>query len=734
MKRNIDGTTSPDLWHYADLAPVLELYANVDFDNSENQRILAGDPQFQNFYRALTCSVVDGQLAVPIFEDVDTTEDSPDNQLATYSAYLRINGQQPVEWLLNFRVPPSTTTPVSSIDWTTLRIHKSGILQRDPLLTYTRQEILALIETQIQIAIGTLNDAAVGVKGRAAASYPPVLPTMPIFIGQNDPLITSVIDDPGVAGVYSIQSAANSFWFENQGGRVNRVGGRLLVGDAALSDGDTPNTNKDWMETMGGSGAYRLPFSGTVTTSGTAVTWVSGDVFPDYPPGALVGQVIIINSVHYTIASVTNSTHLVLTSSAGVQGVAVAYAVGQGVLQGTNSAQFVSLTTSNISSNIAAYAGAQTRYNTQDVYAGCDVAVNNNLTMAVPIWGRYIEAHSWNLLDSVSNETTGVEIEVINRSGLSTPVCPNPYTPSTTRLTSALQLGAGGGLDSVGQYDATMGILFYKNPMKYKGGILFGVDSIAASGPGGSIPAILLARDQQVQWYRTDGQLCAAMYGGGSTDELHVIASGGLMVGTEGGSSFSGPNALVDSVQATRGLNLVTTDAQDINKGAQLGLGGRNGSGGSLETFSFATIAGRKEDNTANHYDGYFQVSTCSQLGQLLERMRVTSVGNVKIAGTVSRGTTEGTNHLDIFDGAAPVGTLANGISLYSTAGELRVMDAAGNATLLSPHDQETNEWIYLSKNTVTGQVLRIEMERLMKAVNDLLGADFVHQYSEAVM
>jgi len=106
---------------------------------------------------------------------------------------------------------------------------------------------------------------------------------------------------------------------------------------------------------------------------------------------------------------------------------------------------------------------------------------------------------------------------------------------------------------------------------------------------------------------------------------------------------------------------------------------------------------------------------------------------NVKIAGTAARATTEGTNTLDIFDGTAPVGTLANGISLYSTSGELRVMDAAGNATLLSPHDPQTNEWIYFSKNTVTGKVLRVDMERLMKAIDAQLGGGFIKEYVEKV-
>ena len=57
--------------------------------------------------------------------------------------------------------------------------------------------------------------------------------------------------------------------------------------------------------------------------------------------------------------------------------------------------------------------------------------------------------------------------------------------------------------------------------------------------------------------------------------------------------------------------------------------------------------------------------------------------GNVKVAGTATRATTEGTNHLDIFNGTAPVGTLTNGISIYSSSGNGHMMDAAGNSGMI---------------------------------------------------
>jgi hypothetical protein len=112
------------------------------------------------------------------------------------------------------------------------------------------------------------------------------------------------------------------------------------------------------------------------------------------------------------------------------------------------------------------------------------------------------------------------------------------------------------------------------------------------------------------------------------------------------------------------------------------------------------------------------------------EVMRMDLTSSLQIGGSAARAGTAGTRRLDIFDGTAPTSTLANGISLYSTSGELRVMDAAGNATLLSPHD-DAGRWVYDSVDTVTGRRLRVDMEQLVKALEAHFGWGFVHE-SEA--
>lgn len=64
--------------------------------------------------------------------------------------------------------------------------------------------------------------------------------------------------------------------------------------------------------------------------------------------------------------------------------------------------------------------------------------------------------------------------------------------------------------------------------------------------------------------------------------------------------------------------------------------------------------------------------------------------------------------------------------SLYSSGGELFVKDSASNVTQISPHDPETGEWVFYSRNTKTGRVVKINMEKLVKAVENLTGEKFM--------
>ena len=83
-------------------------------------------------------------------------------------------------------------------------------------------------------------------------------------------------------------------------------------------------------------------------------------------------------------------------------------------------------------------------------------------------------------------------------------------------------------------------------------------------------------------------------------------------------------------------------------------------------------------------------------------------------------------------DNTAP--TSASGHSgVYSSGGELFAFDAAGNSTQISPHDSETGEWIFYSKNVNTGRVLKINMEELIfdlaAEMSEKTGKQYIEEY-----
>lgn len=254
---------------------------------------------------------------------------------------------------------------------------------------------------------------------------------------------------------------------------------------------------------------------------------------------------------------------------------------------------------------------------------------------------------------------------------------------------------------------------------------------VSSSTTGGSTCAVQFKPgfsgvygDQKISAINAELRISSSTVGGanaittfynGASEAARITSGGDLLVGTT--SVLNSAKLTVSQASGVARLSIQSTLVGNSDASVYLECAGTDSSEikylRASQALTFITSGSERARITSG---GVFQVS---------------SGGSVQVGGTAARATTAGTNRLDIFNGTAPVGTLTNGISIYSSSGEAYVMDAAGNATLFSPHDAETNEWIFKSKHTPTGKVLKIDVERLLKFVNDHFGLDAVHEFVE---
>jgi hypothetical protein len=150
------------------------------------------------------------------------------------------------------------------------------------------------------------------------------------------------------------------------------------------------------------------------------------------------------------------------------------------------------------------------------------------------------------------------------------------------------------------------------------------------------------------------------------TQAMTLDASGNLLVGTTGSLA----RIAVENSAAGDGV-IIRSNGFNTNK-----AGATNSLllGSDYTTGISYVVAGGSSTNTTLAF--YTAATAAPQ-----ERARITSVGNFSLGTHANRGTTVGTNALQIFNGTAPAGTLTNGVSLYSSSGDLFFMDAAGLAS-----------------------------------------------------
>ena len=176
-----------------------------------------------------------------------------------------------------------------------------------------------------------------------------------------------------------------------------------------------------------------------------------------------------------------------------------------------------------------------------------------------------------------------------------------------------------------------------------------------------------------IQLYKNSPTSYMVFEAGNGTEGMRLTSTG-LGIGTS--SPISGYLLTVNGQGAFTG----PTSDVDGNGGVRINYGNASGA-----IDRFLTLNANGTTNAAiglNMVDSSTGSMTFStRIGNALGvKATLTSGGNLLIGGTAVRGTTAGSAHLDLFNSTAPAGTLTNGISLYSDSGDLKFMNAAGDA------------------------------------------------------
>jgi hypothetical protein len=188
-----------------------------------------------------------------------------------------------------------------------------------------------------------------------------------------------------------------------------------------------------------------------------------------------------------------------------------------------------------------------------------------------------------------------------------------------------------------------------------------------------------------------------------TTERMRINSAGNVGIGGVGGAEYkfliTGTlptnlnNSLVASVEGT--IPSGTTSAAQIfrsspsTQAASFVLGNlyhfyanQNtiGAGSSINS-QYGFVAESSLTGATNNYGFYSNIAFGTGRWNFYANGTAENylAGNLKIGATTARGTTAGTNHVSLFNGTAPAGTLTDGVTLYSASGDFNFMDSAGN-------------------------------------------------------
>ena len=183
----IAGDQIPN-YHEVGTLHELRVFSDRSWKASDDTTV-PGRGNNDTYYASYTLSVVGTVATIPSVT-LKSNQDALNNvgKIAKYTAQVYVDGAPRDVFMPNvlgaFTVP---STPTSTT-WGALETYNS--IRRD--IPASGHPTTSQVQNLIDIAVGTLNDAAVGVKGRTALSVNPIVAGSPIAVSDNDLRVNAV--------------------------------------------------------------------------------------------------------------------------------------------------------------------------------------------------------------------------------------------------------------------------------------------------------------------------------------------------------------------------------------------------------------------------------------------------------------------------------------------------------------------------------------------------------------
>ena len=228
------------------------------------------------------------------------------------------------------------------------------------------------------------------------------------------------------------------------------------------------------------------------------------------------------------------------------------------------------------------------------------------------------------------------------------------------------------------------------------------------------------------------------VYVGGFVSASSYASANGTLIDSEG--NFQGNNAFFNEITGSSlFLESDSTDVlpqihihEDDTEYGRISFTNNADTNGSIGAFSHEWTLAGSSSAQGSPTDAQFNIFYGDAQGNGSGRdiLSIDGIGDAALKGTLALNCYQEDDTTSKTDPSTLTGHAHIYSKLVTGHAEVFVRDSNGNVTQISPHTPE-GEWQYFSRNTRTGKVVRVNMERMIRKLEEITGESFMEEWYE---